>query len=154
MHKEQITPKELGGSERLVFDEQDIKKIEELAPYVPTEQIAEFFCIGRATFYDILKRQPEVAGRYKAARVKKTVRFAQQLEKKALGECSKGELNAIIFYLKTRARWSEAVPEAQIEEEITETPDEKAAYDKEVKLYTEFKNDREAFTQWKKETNK
>ena len=154
MHKEQITPKELGGSERLVFDEQDIKKIEELAPYVPTEQIAEFFCIGRATFYDILKRQPEVAGRYKAARVKKTVRFAQQLEKKALGECSKGELNAIIFYLKTRARWSEAVPETKIEEEITETPDEKAARMKEVKLYTEFKNDFEAFTQWKKETSK
>jgi hypothetical protein len=154
MHKEQVTPKELGGSERLVFDEQDIKKIEELAPYVPTEQIAEFFCIGRATFYDILKRQPEVAGRYKAARVKKTVRFAQQLEKKALGECSKGELNAIIFYLKTRARWSEAVPETKIEEEITETPDEKAARMKEVKLYTEFKNDFEAFTQWKKETSK
>ena len=154
MHKEQITPKELGGSERLVFDEQDIKKIEELAPYVSTEQIAEFFCIGRATFYDILKRQPEVAGRYKAARVKKTVRFAEQLEKKALGECSKGELNAIIFYLKTRARWSEAVPETQIEEEISETPEEKAARMKEVKLYTEFKNDFEEFSKWKKEMNK
>lgn len=154
MHKEQITPKELGGSERLVFDEQDIKKIEELAPYVPTEQIAEFFCIGRATFYDILKRQPEVAGRYKAARVKKTVRFAEQLEKKALGECSKGELNAIIFYLKTRARWSEAVPETQIEEEISETPEEKAARMREVKLYTEFKNDFEEFSKWKKEMNK
>ena len=154
MHKEQITPKELGGSERLVFDEQDIKKIEELAPYVPTEQIAEFFCIGRATFYDILKRQPEVAGRYKAARVKKTVRFAEQLEKKALGECSKGELNAIIFYLKTRARWSEAVPETQIEEEIVETPEEKAVRMKEIKLYTEFKNDFEEFSKWKKEMNK
>lgn len=35
-----------------------------------------------------------------------------------------------------------------------ETPEEKAAYNKEVKLYTEFKNNFEAFVQWQIENNK
>lgn len=150
MHKEQVTPKELGGIERWVFDDKDILEVERLAAYLTVDQIAAYFRIGQATFYDIMKRQPEVSVSYQRGRVEKTTLFAQHLQDKALGITDKGDTTALIFYLKTRARWSEAVPETKIEEAITETPEEKAARMKEIKLYTEFKNDYEEFSKWKR----
>jgi len=142
MYKEQVTPKELGGVERIVFDENDIKKIEELAPYLTTEQIAKFLRIGKTTFYEILKRQEEVNERYQAAIANKYLKYALQLEKKAFGTCSKGELSAIVFFLKTRAGWSEAVPETKTEDEIVLTPEQQEEKDKQVKLFTQFKKEK------------
>ena len=153
MHKETVSGRQY-KTERNVFDVEDIVELERIAAYLSVDQIAAYFCIGQNTFYEIMKRQPEVAVSYQKGRVDKTVLFAQQLQDKALGITTEGDTTALIFYLKTRARWSEAVPETKIEEEIVKTPEEKEAYDKEVKLYTEFKNDFEAFTQWKKEMNK
>lgn len=153
MHKETVSGRQY-KTEKNVFDAEDIVELERLAAYLSVDQIAAYFCIGQNTFYEIMKRQPEVAVSYQKGRVDKTVLFAQQLQDKALGITTEGDTTALIFYLKTRARWSEAVPEAQIGEEIVKTPEEKAAHDKDVKLFIDYKNDREAFEQWKKETNK
>jgi hypothetical protein len=153
MHKETVSGHRY-RTEKNVFDVEDLVEVERLAAYLSVDQIAAYFCIGQNTFYEIMKRQPEVAVSYQKGRVEKTMLFAQQLQDKALGITTEGDTTCLLFYLKTRARWSEAVPEAQIEDQIVETPDEKAARMKEVKLYTEFKNDFEAFTQWKKETSK
>lgn len=129
-------------AEKIVFDEEDIKKIEELAPYLTTEQIAKSLRIGKTTFYEILKRQEEVNERYQAAIADKHLKFAMQLEKKAFGTCSKGELNAIIFYLKTRARWAEAREESNVENQIVETVEEREARLEDVRLFTQWKEER------------
>ena len=153
MHKERVSG--VGyNTEKNVFDAEDIKKVEKLAASHTLDQIAEYFGIGKTTFKDIRKRQIEVDVSYKKGKAREIEAFYDHLKKKAFGTTTKGDTGCLIFYLKTQGRWSEAVPEAQIEEEVVKTPEEKEAYDKEVKLYTEFKNDREAFTQWKKETNK
>ena len=142
MHKETVSGRQY-KTERNVFDVEDIVELERIAAYLSVDQIAAYFCIGQNTFYEIMKRQPEVAVSYQKGRVDKTVLFAQQLQDKALGITTEGDTTALIFYLKTRARWSEAVPETKIEEEITETPEEKAVRMEKIKKYTEYLNDEE-----------
>ena len=142
MHKETVSGRQY-KTERNVFDVEDIVELERIAAYLSVDQIAAYFCIGQNTFYEIMKRQPEVAVSYQKGRVDKTVLFAQQLQDKALGITTEGDTTALIFYLKTRARWSEAVPETKIEEEITETSEEKAVRMEKIKKYTEYLNDDE-----------
>ena len=120
---------------------EQLDMVEEKAAYLTTEQIADFLGIGRATFYNVRQRQPEVSRRYEMGKARKIVSFAEQLEKKGFGEVDKGDTTALIFFLKTRARWSEAVPETKIEDQIVLTPEQQEEKDKQVKL----------FTQWKKE---
>ena len=153
MHKETVSGHQY-KTEKNVFDAEDIKKVEKLAASHTLDQIAEYFGIGKTTFKLIRKRQIEVDVSYKKGKAREIETFYDHLKKKALGLTTKGDTGCLIFYLKTQGRWSEAVPEAQIEEEIVKTPEEKAAYDKDVKLFIDYKNDREAFEQWKKETNK
>ncbi len=152
MYKERVSGAGY-NTERNVFDENDIKKIEELAASLSVSQIADYFKIGITTLYDVFKRQTLVAESYKRGKALAIQRMADNLQEHAIHGGS-GNMTAAIFYLKTQGRWSEAVPETKIEEEITETPEEKAARMKEIKLYTEFKNDFEAFAQWKKEMGK
>ncbi|CAB4198219.1 hypothetical protein UFOVP1311_61 [uncultured Caudovirales phage] len=142
MYKEQVTPKKLGGVERLVFDAKDIAEVERLAAYLTVDQIAAYFCIGQNTFYEIMRRQPEVGVSYQKGRVEKTTIFAQHLQDKALGITDKGDTTALIFYLKTRARWSEAIPETKLENEISETPEEREARLEDAKLFTIWKRER------------
>lgn len=142
MHKETVSGRQY-KTEKNVFDAEDIVELERLAAYLSVDQIAAYFCIGQNTFYEIMKRQPEVGVSYQKGRVDKTVLFAQQLQDKALGITTEGDTTALIFYLKTRARWSEAVPETKIEEEITETSEEKAVRMEKIKKYTEYLNDDE-----------
>lgn len=123
---------------------EQLDMVEEKAAYLTTEQIADLFGIARATFYNIRQRQPEVSRRYEMGKARKIARFAEQLEKKGFGEVDKGDTTALIFFLKTRARWSEAVPETKIEDQIVLTPEQQEEKDKDVKLFTEFKK-------WKKE---
>lgn len=123
---------------------EQLDMVEEKAAYLTTEQIADLLGIGRSTFYNIRQRQPEVGKRYEMGKARKIVSFAEQLEKKGFGEVDKGDTTALIFFLKTRARWSEAVPETKIEDQIVLTPEEQEEKNKDVKLFTEFKK-------WKKE---
>ena len=153
MHKETVSGHQY-KTEKNVFDAEDIKKVEKLAASHTLDQIAEYFGIGKTTFKNIRKRQIEVDVSYKKGKAREIETFYDHLKKKALGLTTKGDTGCLIFYLKTQGRWSEAVPETKIEEEIVKTPEEKAAHDKDVKLFIDYKNDREAFEQWKKETNK
>ena len=152
MHKERVSGAGY-NTEKNVFDAEDIKKIEELAASLSVSQIADYFKIGITTLYDVFKRQPLVAESYKRGKALAIQRIADNLQEHAMRGGS-GNMTAAIFYLKTQGRWSEAVPQEQIEEEIVKTPEEKEAHDKDVKLFVDYKNDREAFEQWKKETNK
>lgn len=149
MHKEIVSGHQY-KTEKNVFDAEDIKKVEKLAASHTLDQIAEYFGIGKTTFKDIRKRQIEVDVSYKMGKAREIEAFYDHLKKKAFGLTTKGDTGCLIFYLKTQGRWSEAVPEAQIEEAITETPEEKATRMKEIKLYTEFKNDYEEFSKWKR----
>lgn len=123
---------------------EQLDMVEEKAAYLTTEQIADLLGIARATFYNIRQRQPEVSRRYQMGKALKIARFAEQLEKKAFGEVDKGDSSCIMFFLKTQGRWSEAVPESKIEDQIVLTPEQQEEKDKDVKLFTEFKK-------WKKE---
>ena len=78
-------------------------QVEALAAYLSQDQIADYFGIGRTTWYAILDRQPEVAEHYKKGKAKAIVAIAQGLIQQARG----GDKVAQMFYLKTQAGWRE-----------------------------------------------
>lgn len=86
-----------------MLDDEELAQVEALASVLTSEQIADYFGIGRTTFYDILKRQPEVSERYKRGRTKAIGSVAKGLLQKA----QSGDNTAAIFYLKTQAGWRE-----------------------------------------------
>lgn len=80
-----------------------IEQIENCAPFLTAGQIADLLGVSRATFYEIMKRDPEVARRYKRGKAKALNDVASNLVQQALG----GNITAAIFYLKTRGGWRE-----------------------------------------------
>ena len=92
-----------GGRPRKNLSEEDIIQVESLASVLSSEQIADYFGICRATFYEIMKNNPEVSGRYKKGRAKAIGSVAKSLLTKA----QSGDTPSMIFYLKTQAGWKE-----------------------------------------------
>jgi len=86
-----------------ILSDEELIQVEALAAYLSSEQIADYFGIGRRTFYAIMKRQPEVAARYKKGRARAIGIVAQGL----LTDAREGNLTAKMFYLKTQAGWRE-----------------------------------------------
>ena len=86
-----------------VLNEKELIQVEALASVLNSEQIADYFGIGRTTLYDIMDRQPEVSERYKKGRSKAISSVAKGLLQKAQG----GDNAAMMFYLKTQAGWRE-----------------------------------------------
>ena len=86
-----------------VFNEEELAKVEALASVLTSEQIADYFGIGRKTFYEIMERQPDVSTRYKKGKAKAIGSVAQNLVSKA----RKGDTASMIFFLKTQAGWKE-----------------------------------------------
>ena len=78
-------------------------EVETLAAVLTAAQIADYFGIGRSTFFAIMERDPEVAGRYKRGKAKAIGAIAQSLITKARA----GDTASMIFYLKTQAGWRE-----------------------------------------------
>lgn len=78
-------------------------EVETLAALLSQDQIADYFGIGRTTFYQICKRDPEVAERYKKGKAKAIAHVANGLLQKARAGCT----TSSIFYLKTQAGWRE-----------------------------------------------
>ncbi|MBC7737879.1 MAG: helix-turn-helix domain-containing protein [Candidatus Saccharibacteria bacterium] len=78
-------------------------EVETLAAVLTTEQIADFFGIGRRTFYDLMARDEEIAARYKKGKARAIGAIAQTLISKARA----GDTTSMIFYLKTQAGWRE-----------------------------------------------
>ena len=85
------------------LDDGEIAQVEALAAYLSQEQIADYFGIGRTTWYAILDRQPKVAEHYKKGKAKAIGKIAQSLIKQAMD----GDKVAAMFYLKTQAGWRE-----------------------------------------------
>ena len=100
-----------------VLTEDEITQVEALSSVLSTEQIADYFEISRATFYEIMKRQPEVSRRYKRGRAKGIGVVANNL----LSKARNGNTTAQIFYLKTQAGWKET----SVSELVDRTPPEK-----------------------------
>ena len=85
------------------LDQEQVAQVEALAAVLSVEQIADYFGIGKTTFYEIMERQPEVSERYKKGKAKAIGSVSQGLLKQA----REGNLSAAIFYLKTQAGWRE-----------------------------------------------
>nr|DAK23383.1 MAG TPA: Sf6 terminase small subunit gp1, octamer, DNA-binding, CAPS buffer.65A [Caudoviricetes sp.] len=95
--------KNKGGRPAFVMDDEKLAQIEALGSVLSIEQIADYFGIGKTTFYRVVERQPEVMERYKRGQAKAIGSVAQSL----LTQAREGNLTAAIFYLKTRAGWRE-----------------------------------------------
>lgn len=91
-----------GRPEITLTDEQRIQ-VEALAAYLSQEQIADYFGIGKTTWFAILQRDPDISERYKRGKAKAVGAVAQNLIKKARD----GDNACMMFYLKTQAGWRE-----------------------------------------------
>ena len=92
-------------------------EVETLAAVLTAEQVADYFGIGRRTFYSMMQRDEEIAARYKKGKAKAIGVIAQGLINKARG----GDTTSMIFFLKTQAGWRET---SQIEHVLPEAAEE------------------------------
>jgi hypothetical protein len=92
-----------GGRPAITLTEEQIAQTEALGAVLSIEQIADYFGIGKTTFYAIMERQPEVSERYKRGKAKAISAVAQGL----LQQARDGNTTAAMFYLKTQAGWRE-----------------------------------------------
>jgi IS30 family transposase len=80
-------------------------EVETLAAVLSAAQIADYFGIGRTTFFAMIRRDEEIAERYKRGKAKAIGAIAQSLIAKARA----GDTASMIFYLKTQAGWRETL---------------------------------------------
>lgn len=78
-------------------------EVETLAAVLTAAQIADYFGIGRTTFFALMARDEEIAERYKRGKARAIGAVAQSLITKARA----GDTASMIFYLKTQAGWRE-----------------------------------------------
>ena len=90
-------------------------EVETLAAVLTAEQVADYFGIGRRTFYTMMQRDEEIAARYKKGKARAIGAIAQGLINKARG----GDTTSMIFFLKTQAGWRET---SKIEHTVPEAP--------------------------------
>lgn len=79
------------------------EQVENLAAYLSQEQIADYFGIGKTTWFAMLQRDFDISERYKRGKAKAIGAVAQGLLQKARA----GDTTSAIFYLKTQAGWRE-----------------------------------------------
>lgn len=87
----------------IVFDESMLQEVDQLADKLTVEQMANYFNIGKTTFYAVCKRQPELMERYKKGKSKRISQVVSKLYEKI----EDGDTASILFYLKTQAGWKE-----------------------------------------------
>ena len=80
-----------------------VAEVETLAAVLSAEQMADYFGIGRTTFFALMQREAGIAERYKKGRARAIGAIAQSLIAKARG----GDTTSMIFYLKTQGGWRE-----------------------------------------------
>ena len=83
-------------------DEQ-LSQVEALAAFLSQEQIADYFGIGKTTWFAMMNRSPEISERYKRGKARAIGSVAKGLLQKARD----GDTASAIFYLKTQAGWRE-----------------------------------------------
>jgi len=93
----------INSNRKIVLDASQIEQVEQMASAgLNLDQISDFFGFDRATFYEIRKRQPDVAHHYKKGKTQSLWRTANAL----MAKINEGDTTAIIFHLKTQAGWS------------------------------------------------
>ena len=98
-----MTEKNKGGRPAKQLTDEQKLEVKTLAAVLNAHQIADYFGIGRRTFYDIMKRDEEVSAQYKKGKAQAIGFVGQNLITKARN----GDLGAQIFYLKTQGGWKE-----------------------------------------------
>ena len=93
-------------SKKITLDEAQIAQVEALSAHLPMNRIADYFGFSEKTFHEIKKRQPEVLTAYNRGVAKACSYVGSMLmgfirEK----ENTASKLQAITFYLKTKASW-------------------------------------------------
>ena len=83
-------------------------EVETLAAVLTAAQLADYFGIGRTTFFAMMMRDEDIAERYKRGKARAIGAIGQSLLTKARA----GDTASMIFLLKTQAGWRET---AQIE---------------------------------------
>ncbi len=78
-------------------------EVETLAAVLSVDQIADYFGIGRTTFYALLQRDHDIAERYKRGKARAIGAVANSL----ITQARAGNITAMIFYLKTQGGWRE-----------------------------------------------
>jgi len=97
------TSKNKGGRPRKKLTKAQVEEVETLAAVLSVEQIGAYFGLGKTTFYEIMKRQPEVFERYQRGKARAVGSVAKNL----IMQAREGNTTAAIFYLKTQAGWKE-----------------------------------------------
>lgn len=92
----------MGRPAKTLTDSQKAE-VETLAAVLTAAQIADYFSIGRRTFFSMMERDPEIAAHYKKGKARAIGAIAQGLIQKARS----GDTASMIFYLKTQAGWRE-----------------------------------------------
>ena len=87
-------------------------EVEALAAYLSTAQMADYFGMARSTFFELMARDADTAGRYKRGKSKAIGKVAQGLVLKAIA----GDTTSSIFFLKTQGRWRETDRTAEREQ--------------------------------------
>lgn len=93
------------GRTMLTLTDTQKAEVETLAAVLTAEQVADYFGIGRRTFYSMMERDEEIAARYKRGKAKAIGVIAQGLINKARA----GDTISMIFFLKTQAGWRETM---------------------------------------------
>lgn len=93
-------------SKKITLDEAQIAQVEALSAYLPINRIADYFGFSEKTFHEIKKRQPEVLTAYNRG-VAKACSFVGSMLMGFIREKENtaSKLQAITFYLKTKAGW-------------------------------------------------
>lgn len=134
--------KTLNEKGEIVFTDEMLVQLEEVAPYLNYLQIANYFKINQETFYKILARDVRVAEVYKKAKAVKLHKFATKLEEKAMGLAPEADTGAIVFYLKTQGRWKENHDQPTVEVNVnTMSESQKQQRLLDVKLYDKYRRD-------------
>lgn len=132
----------LGGRPPIVFTEEQLEQLAEIAPYLNYLQIADYFKINQETFYKLLARDQRIAEVYKKAKSEKLYRFAQKLHDKAMGLAPEADTGAIVFYLKTQGRWKENHDQPEVNVNVNVLSDrQKEQRELDIKLYDKYRRD-------------
>ena len=91
------------GRPLLELTEDQRKELPTLAAILTTEQIADYFGIGRNTFFKMKKRDKSISVLYKKGKAKALFNVGANL----VVQSKKGNTAASIFYLKTQGGWKE-----------------------------------------------
>lgn len=91
------------GRKAIELTEEQKIQVEALASCLSQEQIADYFKIGKTTWFAMIERDPEIAERYKAGKAKVIRDIAHGL----IEQAKNGDKAAAMFYLKTQAGWRE-----------------------------------------------